>query len=137
MATPNTFLYNNARHLFASQQLNWATSPINAMLVSAGYAPNLTDQYVSAIPGGAIVVRDLVLTSLAESAGVCSGVIPQMNALLSPAPITALILYSKLANDGISPLIYYSSDGVGFPFLATGFNYSVAFDQTYAGFFQL
>lgn len=107
------------------------------MLVDAGYTPNLNDQYVSSIPAGAIVTRDQLMTSVAQASGYCTGIIPQMNALLWPNPIVAVIIYASTGVDATSRLIYYSSDGFGFPWTATGFNYAVAMDQAYGAWFAL
>lgn len=134
----STFLYNNARHLFATGQLDWLTTAPNAMLVSASYVPNAAvDAHVSDIPAGAIIVRDAALTNVGESGGLCSGAIPIWNALSVPVPVVAIVLYGKVGSDSTSPLIYYSSDGAGFPFTPQGFNYSVAQDQGAGGWFQV
>lgn len=137
MSGPTDFLYNNARHLFATGQLNWPAAAVNAMLVSSGYAPSTGDQYVSAIPPSAIIVRDVALTSLSESNGICAGSIPMFNSLISVYPVAAIVLYVKGVSDSVSPLIYYSSTGPGFPFAVTGFNYFVGFDLSAGGWFQV
>lgn len=132
------FVYGKARALLAAAGLNWSSAAINAMLVSNAYAPSPnSDQYVSAIPGGAIVIRDIVLTGLGVgAAGQCFGTIPQFLSFASPLTARALVLYVKGANDGVSPLIYYSSTGSGFPFQPAGFNYVIGYDQANGGFFQ-
>jgi hypothetical protein len=138
MASGNTdFVYYGARQMAAAAGLNWTSSPVNMMLVSASYAPNqATDQYVSAIPSGAILLRDIALTSLGVTAsGVVHGSIPLLNALLLGSEVTGLVLYYKEATDSISPLIYFTSSGIGFPFFAQGFNYAIGFDQANGGFF--
>lgn len=134
---PTDFLYNNARTMFATAQLNWPASNVNAMLVSAGYAPALGDQYVSAIPVAAVIVRDLQLTNLGVKNGVCYGTIPDISSVVTPYQVTALVLYIKGASDSVSPLIYYSSTGVGFPFNIQGFEYAVGFDEAAGGYFQV
>lgn len=132
-----TFVYNNARKLFATKGIDWLTDPINAMLLSAVYSPSPTHRFVSEIPGGSILVRDVALTSLTAEAGICAGLIPEFDAFLSAVDVAAVLLYSKQTLDSASPLIYYSSDGVGFPFTPQGFNYAVVYQQTYGGFFQV
>ena len=137
MSGPTDFLYNNVRHLFATGALNWPSAAINAMLVSSAYAPALTDVNVSDIPSAAIITRDQALTGLSEHNGICAGTVPQWASLISPYVAVAIILYVKGANDSVSPLIYYSSTGPGFPFAVTGFNYNVGFDQSAGGWFQI
>jgi hypothetical protein len=105
-------------------------------LVNYLYVPSLDDLYVDDIPADAIIVRDVVLTGVGQKKGVCYGTIPQFNALSSPYPVVGIILYSNIGDDTVSPLIYYSSTGLGFPWLALGFNYFVGFDASLGGWFQ-
>jgi hypothetical protein len=137
MSTPTDFLYNNARHLFATAQLNWPAAAVNAMLVSSLYAPQLTNVNVSDIPSSAIIVRDLVCTNIGENNGVCFCTIPQVQSITSVYAAAAVILYVKGADDAHSPLVYYSSTGAGFPFLLQGFSYLVGYDLANGGFFQV
>lgn len=139
MAAASTdFVYGKARALLAAAGLNWSTAAVNAMLVSAAYAPSPnSDQYVSSIPAGAIIIRDIALSGLGVGAsGACYGTIAQLSALSSPSTCVALVLYVKGASDAVSPLIYYSSTGSGFPFKPSGFNYVIGYDQSNGGFFQ-
>jgi hypothetical protein len=131
-------VYNIARQNFAVAQWNWNLLPVNLMLVAASYTPAATDQFVSDIPAAAILARDVALTNLTVSpTGIVRGIIPQLTALDLETPVAALLLYSKGVSDAVSPLIYYSSSGVGFPFTAAGGNYVLAYDQGNGGFFQV
>lgn len=137
MSGNSDFVYNSARTKFATAQINWTAAPINAMLVNQSYAPLPGDVNVSNIPTGAIIVRDLPMTNLGVTNGVCFGTIPEIVGVVSASQAFAVILYVLGANDGVSPLIYYSSTGPGFPFDITGFDYTVGFDQANGGFFQV
>jgi hypothetical protein len=132
----STFLYNKAKSDFATAALNWPTCTPKAMLVDANYTPSPAHQYVSDITSG-IVIRDLVMSSVAQANGVCSGTLPGVSALLWPNPVVALVIYASTGVDATSRLIYYSSDGLGFPINAIGFNYAISYDQGYAGWFQV
>lgn len=135
--SPTDFVYGPARYLIGTAQLDLLTAPINAMLVNALYIPTTGDQYVSDIPPGAVVVRDVALTGLALNAnGVFSGNIPQFSSLVSPYLVVAVVLYSLEMTDDASPLIYYSSTGPGFPFTPNGFTYFVGYDASNGGWFQ-
>lgn len=136
MAAQNTFLYNNARSLFATGALDWSTAEIHAVLVNAAYAPSLSDVNLSDVPSGAQMI-DVTMTDTDQVNGFCFGTIPEFDAFLSASAVVALLIYSKGSDSSHSPLIYYSADGMGFPFTPQGFNYSVAFDQTARGFFQV
>jgi hypothetical protein len=133
----STFLYNKAKSDFATAALNWPACTPKAMLVTAAYTPSTAHQFVTDIPAGAIGVRDLAMSGVAQANGLCSGTVAQANALLVTDPIVGLIIYASTGVDSTSRLIYYSSDGLGFPFQAVGFNYAIAFDQSYAGWFQV
>jgi hypothetical protein len=136
MANPDTFLYNNARSLFATKQINWPVAAVRAALVNAAYAPQPTDQFFSIVPTGAIM-KNVAMTGLSQVNGICRGAIPQFDAFDSQATVVALLLYIDTGDPTTSPLIYYSSDGFGFPFQPIGFNYAVSFDQSAGGFFQV
>lgn len=134
---PTDFLYYNARTLFATAQINWTVAAVNAMLVSSGYSPQLTHKYVSDVTPAAIIIRDLALTTLGVTNGICFGTIPEVASVTSVYTVAAVILYIKTSADTTSPLVYYSSTGPGFPFAIQGFDYTVGFDQTAGGFFQV
>lgn len=137
MAGNTDFVYNSARTAFATAQINWPAAAVNAMLVSENYAPLPGDSQVADIPPSAIIVRDLALTNLGVKDGVCFGTIPEIIGIVSAFPATAVILYILGSDDTVSPLIYYSSTGPGFPFDITGFDYTVGFDQANGGYFQV
>lgn len=139
MAAGNTdFVYWAARQMAAGAGYNWTASAVNMMLVSANYAPSPSgDQFVSDIPSGAILLRDIALTSLGVSlAGALYGSIPLLESELFTDEVVALVLYYLNDSDADSPLIYYTSTGIGFPFFAQGFNYAIGFDQASGGFFM-
>lgn len=132
------FVYNNARYLFATGALNWKTAALNAALVTAAYGPLPTHVNLSDVTGGAMLVRDLVLTGKdVTPQGIVFGVIPTVHAFLNVTPVIAVLFYVKGSDDAHSPLVYYSGGGFGFPFLPQGFDYTIAFDQVNGGFFQV
>lgn len=134
---PTDFLYNNARHLFATAQLNWPAANVKAMLVSNLYSPQLSHVNVSDINPSAVIVRDLTCANIGENSGVCFCTIQQIQSVTSPYLAVAVILYVKGADDAHSPLVYYSSSGPGFPFAIQGFQYFVGYDLANGGFFQI
>lgn len=133
------FKYGKASVAIGSGSINLLTANIQAMLVSAAYAPlPNTDQYVSDIPPAAVIVRDSVLTGKGlTSSGVFFGTIPVFSSLVSAIKAAALVLYVNSGVDNTSRLLYYSSTGPGFPFLPQGFQYVVGYDQSNGGFFQV
>ncbi|HEY5211794.1 MAG TPA: hypothetical protein VIJ38_02100 [Acidobacteriaceae bacterium] len=137
-----TFLYGNASQQFATKVWNWPLLRVSGLLVDATYAPRINvDKYVSDIPAGAVIARSNALGAYMASQfsvnGVCSGLLPQFDAVLWPTPAVALVLYVDTGVDGTSSLIYYSADGVGFPLVVDGFNYYIAPNLVYGGWFQV
>lgn len=132
-----SFVYNQARTDFATAALNWQTANVCAALTNGNYAPSPTHLTVADVGSGNLIVRDIVLTGKNVLYGICSGVIPPFNAFVEAAPVVGLLLYVLGASDAASRVIYYSDDGIGFPFTPQGFNYSIAYDQTSGGFFEV
>lgn len=134
----SSFRYDNASLLFGTKQLNWETAVLSAALVSANYgALKGADTLVSNIPAAAILARSGPMTNCTIQGGVCAGLIPQFNALAATVQVAAVVIYQDTGNDATSSLIYYSSDGLGFPFLPVGINYFVTYDQSNGGWFEL
>lgn len=134
----STFKYYSASLAFGTKQINWLTDTINALLVGGGYAPSEAhDQYVSDIPSAAIITRSGNFTNKAISNGVCQGLCPEFLQLASATQCTSFVIYKNTGDDTTSQLIYYSDEGLGFPFLPAGINYFVTFDQANGGWFQL
>lgn len=131
----NTYVYNNARHLFATGAIDWPSANARASLCNGAYAPQPGDKFYSDVPGGAIM-KDALMTGLGENSGVCYGTIPQFDAWTSAAMCVGVLIYLDTGDPTTSPLVYYSDDGMGFPFQPLGFNYAVGFDQAARGFFQ-
>lgn len=131
-------VYPSARTLFGTKQLNWETGAMCVALLNGNYTAALTDSTMANIPTSAVIIRDTPLTSLAIGPlGQAQGVLAEYDALLSDSPCVGILIYQLGASDALSPLIYYSSSGIGFPFLPQGLNYFVGYDQTNGGWFQI
>jgi hypothetical protein len=135
-----SFLYGSARNLAATTGLGWTGATVWGMLVDATYVPVAnSDVHVSDILARApscVIKRFGPMTSLSAVNGVCAGVLPQILALINTLPAQAVVLYYNTGNDSTSQLIYYSSAGAGFPLALQGFNYAIANDQAFGGWFQ-
>lgn len=131
------FLYNSARDGFAGKLIDWTIANTKGMLVTGVYAPLQTHNFVSDIPDAAIAMRSSGMVGNAHNAGVCSGTVPTFQSLIWADPIVAIVIYIDSGDDATSQLIYYSSGGFGFPFVAAGFDYFVGFDQSNGGWFEV
>jgi hypothetical protein len=133
-----TFLYGVTSQQAEATGLNWPGLTVWGLLVDKTYLPKINvDQHVSDIPASAIIARIGPMTSLASVNGLCSGILPQFLALINTLPAFAIVLYINGGSDAASQLIYYSSDGIGFPLALQGFNYAIAYDQAHGGWFQV
>jgi hypothetical protein len=133
----SSFVYNQARTDFATAQINWTTADIRVALTGGNYAPSVDDLTLADVGAGNLIVRDIIMATKNVTNGICSGTIPPFNAFIEPAPVIGVLIYILGGSDASSRVIYYSDDGIGFPFTPQGFNYLVAFDQTSGGFFEV
>lgn len=143
-ASGQSFLYGNASQKFGTGAFDWPSLRVGALLVSALYVPFANqDTYVSDIPSAAILARSDQnhgggdLTNMAMTNGIAQGLIPPFLALLTTIPIVAVVLFVDTGTDSTSQLIYYSSNGAGFPFTPEGFNYAVVAAGLLGGWFQV
>lgn len=127
-------LYDYARQLFATGELDWTAAPIAAYVVSDAYAFDRTHQELSAIPAGALL-KKAPLPLAGKSA---------TNGVLSAAPITfgpvigeGLAKAVVFVRDDTGALIWYGSKGFGFPFRPNGSEIVVRRDHSFGGFVQL
>lgn len=135
---PTDLVYANARDDFTEARISWPDSTnVKCALIGPGYAPLLTHKFMSQIPGASVLARSPPLTNLANSNGVCSGLIPTFQSLLLVDQVIGMLLYLDTGDDTTSQLLYYSSKGVGFPFFAQGFDYFIGFDLANGGWFQV
>lgn len=130
-------VYANARDDFAEARIDWGSSVVKCALIGPGYAPLLTHKFMSEVSPAAVLIRSTNLTNLANSNGVCSGLIPTFQSLLLTDQVIGMLLYLDTGDDTTSQLIYFSSTGVGFPFFAQGFDYFIGFDLANGGWFQV
>src|SRR5262245_203931 len=111
-----SFMYKNARSKFSRGQLNWLTANVKCALVSAGYSASRDHVYMSDVTG--VIARSGLVTNKDEDGGICRCDIPEFLALLSGSAVMGMILYVDTGDDTTSQLLYFSDDGVGFPFEA-------------------
>lgn len=133
----SSFKYDSFVSALGQKQINWITDTFKVLLVSGDYSPSKsTDQFVSDIPSQAIVVRSGSTTGNAIVGGVFRSNVPEFLALASTSEAVAMVIYKDTGADDSSQLVYYSADGIGFPFLPGGINYFLAYDQANGGWFQ-
>lgn len=130
-----TFKYNNYRQESGNGTMNWPSLNVKAALVSASYAPDANDVYLSEVPG--ILKISDSFTGLAIIDGFAVGLCPEFLLFRNDSQVAAAILFDDTGNAGTSRLIAFSNDGPGFPFLPVGFNYSLTYNAADGGWFQV
>lgn len=131
-------LYDNARELFLTAQLNWSTDTIKAILVDTNvYSPvftgtkNLADIGPSARVGPAVT-----LTGKATAAGAADANDATFSAV-SGASIEAIVLYKDTGVEATSPLIAYIDTATGLPITPNGGDIIVTWDNGVNKIFRL
>lgn len=133
-------LYDFGRqgYLGGPPQLNWLTDDVRAVLINTGlYTVNLTtDQYLAIIPVGARLSTSSTLTSKTVLAGVADADDCTFVAVVGPA-CEAVVLYKNTGVDATSQLIAYIDTATGLPFVPSGGNVAIQWDDGPAKIFKL
>jgi hypothetical protein len=129
-------LYGKSRRAFGTKQIDWVNDAVSAILVSGAYTPDLVnDEFLSAIPGGAIVAAAQPITvKTVSAAGVFDGG-DLLFPAVSGAPILYVIGYLDTGVPGTSILIPFFDTIAGFlPYTPSGLDVPIIWDA--AGIFS-
>jgi hypothetical protein len=131
-------LYDYGREGYLNGGLNWLADDVRAILVDTGlYTPNLaTDQFLTAIPGGARISLSGSLTTKTATAGVADADDVSFTAVTG-ATVEAIVLYKYTGVDATSRLIAYIDTATGLPFLPSGGNVAIQWDNGANKIFKL
>jgi hypothetical protein len=126
-------LYANAKALLLAGSLDWLTDTYKVALVTTSgggsYAVNLAaDQYLSAIPGGAIVATSSALAGKATTGGAALAATNTVFTALSGGVVGALVVFKDTGVPSTSPLVAYIDTATGLPFTPTGSDLTIAWD---------
>jgi hypothetical protein len=130
------FKYNLAREKFLTAQLDWLSVDIKLLVVDATYNASPADEFVADISVAAIVARTTNASTKTATDGYARAIPFQLFSLLHGQEIVAAVLYEDTGDDATSTLIAYVDDGIVFPFLPLGLDYSFAYDSIEGGFFR-
>jgi len=131
-------LFDYGREGYLNGGLNWLSDDVRCILVDTGlYTPNLaTDQFLTAIPGGARISLSGSLTTKTATAGVADADDVSFTAVTG-ATVEAIVLYKYTGVDATSRLIAYIDTATGLPFLPSGGNVAIQFDNGANKIFKL
>ena len=123
-------LYDKGRQKFLEGAVAWLTDDIRCALVDlADYTPDLAaDEFLSDIPGAAIVATSGALTGKTSADGVADAddvTFPTVSGDQSEA----LVLYKWTGNAATSPLIARIDTATGLPVTPSGGNINVVWDN--------
>ena len=131
-------LYDKGREGYLNGNLNWLTDDVRAILVdTALYTPNLVlDQFLISIPVGARVSLSGSLTTKTATNGVADADDVSFVAVVG-ATVEAIVLYQYTGVDATSRLIAYIDSATGLPFLPSGGNVAIQWDNGANKIFRL
>ena len=131
-------LFDFGREGYLNGNLNWLSDDVRAILVDTGlYTVNLTtDQFLTVIAGGARISVSGSLTTKTATAGVADADDVSFTAVTG-ATVEAIVLYRHTGVDATSRLIAYIDTATGLPFLPSGGNVAIQWDNGSNKIFKL
>ncbi len=125
-------------HAFADGGIDLLTDTIKLLGVSAGYTQSDLDQFVAAIPGGAILSRTAALTTPATVGGIFTADPTKFAAVPAGPAITGIVLYKDTGVDATSPLlVWYDHDSTGTPFTIITNGLDIKINPNGLGYFTI
>lgn len=131
-------LYDKARELFLTGQIDWLTDTVKVILVDTGsYSPNFTThQFLSDVGNSARIGGAVTLTGKATTGGAADANDATFSSV-SGASIEAIVLYKDTGTEGTSPLIAYIDVATGLPITPNGGDIIVTWDNGVNKIFRL
>lgn len=123
-------MYDKGRQRFLDGAISWSADTIRAILVDAGtYTLDIAaNEFLTDIPGGAIVATSPPLTAKTSTAGVADADDVTFSAVTG-ATAEAIVLYKDTGVAATSPLIAYLDGGTGLPVTPNGDDIVIAWSS--------
>ena len=130
-------LYDKGRQAFLEGGVAWLTDNIKVILVSSGYTVNLgTHQFLSDVPGAAIVATSANMAGKTSTSGVANAT-NQNFPTVTGSTVTAAVIYKDTGNINTSPLIAYIDTATGLPVTPSGGDILIQWDTGTNKIFKL
>lgn len=131
-------LYDKARELFLTAQIDWSSDTIKCVLVDSGaYSFNASaHQWYSDIGPSARISSAVTLTGKATTGGAADANDVTFTSV-SGASIEAIVLFKDTGVEGTSPLIAYIDTATGLPITPNGGDIIVTWDNGTNKIFRL
>lgn len=131
-------LYDKGREGYLDGSLNWLTDDVRAILIdTTAYTPNfITDKFLVSIPGPARISTCPSFTSKTATAGVADADDVAFTAVAGPM-IEAVVIYKHTGVDATARLIAFIDTATGLPFIPSGGNVAIQWDDGVNKIFKL
>lgn len=122
-------LYGLGREAFLKGTISWNSDNIKALLVSAGYAPNLTtDQFQAIVGGGNTVATSGNFASKTTTLGTADAADLTFSTV-SGSQVTQVVIYKDSGSSATSPLIMLIDTATNLPVTPNGGDITVQWDS--------
>lgn len=134
-----TSLYGKGRDKFLNGSINWtADSGIKTMLINTdNYTVDIdVHEFLSSIPGNARVGEAIALSGKSTELGVANAndvTFP----IVTGASVEALLIYKDTGVENTSPLLAYIDNATGLPFIPSGEDVTISWDNGANKIFKL
>lgn len=131
-------LYDFGRQGFLDGSYDWSSDTIKTALLDSGsYTADLAaDEFLSDVPGGAIVATSSALTGKTENAGVADADDVVFSSVTG-SNADLLLIYQDTGTGSTSRLIALIDTATGFPFTPSGGSVTIAWDSGSNKIFKL
>jgi hypothetical protein len=132
-------LFNYARELFATAQLDWTTGVYRAMFLPESFVPDFDAQFLSDISAGVRIAISEEINGRTATDGVCSGTHAKFPFLFDSRFITQALIFKDSGIENTSVLVAYlgEEDLVTQRFKPLGLDYFIYPNVEGGGFFRL
>jgi len=122
-------IYQLGRQAFLEGKIAWLTDNIKLVLVSSAYGVNLsTDQFLSIIPGGAIIATSGNFTSVTSTNGIANAAGVTCSAVPGGSTVSYVVIYKDTGVSTTSPLILYMDTATNLPVTTNGGDIAIQWD---------
>lgn len=127
-------LFTPARQAFLTGAMDWNSMPVAMALIDSTYTFNEAHSFFSDIPATAIITSKHLAGEVAIQGFATAQ--PATFTALSSQAVASIVLFEDTGDAATSRLIaFYDEDPL--PFVPTGFDYVIAADGIFGGFFRL
>lgn len=121
-------IYSKGRQAFLEGSIAWLSDTIKLVLVTSAYTPAIsTDQFLSDIPGGAIVATSGALSGKTSTDGTANASNETFSSVTGSAA-AFVVIFKDTGVAGTSPLILLIDTATGLPVTPNGGDIEIDWD---------